>query len=112
MRALEITTQDALTGPVLEVLGALDYDTAPELRDLIAAVPLRPGQRLVIDLAGLEFCDSSGLTALIVARNHAHAVRAEIALAAVPDHTLRLMNTTGLDRIFPLLPDREAATRP
>ncbi|MGW9437676.1 STAS domain-containing protein [Streptomyces sp. NPDC055607] len=112
MSPLKITARDAATGPVLELLGPLDYDTAPELRELLADVVLRPGQRLVIDLAGLEFCDSSGLTALIVARNHAHAARADIALAGVPDHTLRLMNTTGLDRILPLLPDGEAATRP
>ncbi|MFF9850339.1 STAS domain-containing protein [Streptomyces litmocidini] len=111
MSALKIVTRDAATGPVLELLGELDHSTAPELRDVLATVTLRPGQRLVMDLEGMEFCDSSGLTALIIARNHAHAARAGIALAAVPARTLRLMNIAGLDQIFSLHPDSETATR-
>ncbi|MFG3344491.1 STAS domain-containing protein [Streptomyces sp. NPDC048018] len=112
MSPLKITTRDATTGPVLGIIGELDYDTAPALRDVLATVTLRPGQRLVIDLTAMEFCDSSGLTALIVARNHALATQADIALAGVPEHTLRLMHLTGLAQIFPLHPDSEAATRP
>ncbi|MFC8764749.1 STAS domain-containing protein [Streptomyces sp. NPDC057193] len=112
MSPLKITIRDARTGPVLEILGELDYNTAHELRDLLATITLRSGQRLVIDLAGLEFCDSSGFTALIFARNHVHATQADIALAAVPEHILRLLNVTGLGQIFPLYPDSEVADRP
>ncbi len=59
----------------------------------------------------MEFCDSSGLTALIAARNHAHAAQADIALAAVPPRTLRVLRVVGLDQIFPLHPDSHSATR-
>ncbi|MGJ5830031.1 STAS domain-containing protein [Streptomyces ossamyceticus] len=65
---------------------------------------LRPGQRLVLDLAGLTFCDSSGITALIAARSHAHAAEVDIALAAVPAHTLRILRLVDLDQIFVLDP--------
>jgi anti-anti-sigma factor len=73
------------------ISGGLDYTTAGELRELITTLTLRPGQRLVLDLPSLEFCDSSGITALIFARNHVHADHAGIALAAVPDPTLRVL---------------------
>lgn len=112
MSPLKITTRDATTGPVLEISGDLDHTTAPELRDLLTSLTLQPGQRLVLDLAGMDFCDSSGLTALIAARNHAHAAQAEIALAAVPAPTLRVLRIVGLDQIFPLHPDSYAATQP
>ncbi|MFH8800837.1 STAS domain-containing protein [Streptomyces sp. NPDC017936] len=112
MSPLKITTRDAATGPVLQVVGDLDYTHASELRDLLPALALQPGQRLVLDLAGMAFCDSSGLTALIAARNHAEAARADIALAAVPAPTLRVLRIVGLDQVFPLHPDSEAATRP
>ncbi|MEU8653655.1 STAS domain-containing protein [Streptomyces sp. NPDC048737] len=111
MSPLKITTRDAATGPVLEVSGDLDYTTASELRELITALTLQPGQSLVLDLTGMEFCDSSGITALIAARNHAHAAQADVALAAVPAHTLRVLRMVGLDQIFPLHPDSEAATQ-
>ncbi|MCZ9355355.1 STAS domain-containing protein [Streptomyces mutabilis] len=112
MNPMWITTRDAATGPVLGIVGDLDYTTVGELRERLTTLTLRPGQRLVLDLAGLTFCDSSGITALIAARNHADALHADIALAAVPAHTLRVLRMVGLDQIFPLHPDSDAATRP
>ncbi|GAA1350533.1 STAS domain-containing protein [Saccharothrix algeriensis] len=109
MSPLAITTRDTATGPVLHVAGDLDHGTADELRALAAALPLRAGQRLVLDLSRLRFCDSSGLTALLAARNLALAARADIALAAVPARTLRTIRLVGLDRVFALYPDTAAA---
>ncbi|MGW7236635.1 STAS domain-containing protein [Streptomyces sp. NPDC054804] len=111
MSPLEITVRGAATGPVLEIFGELDYFTAGELRGLISTITLRPGQRLVLDLSGMEFCDSSGLGALIAAHNHAHAAQADMALAAVPAHTLRALRIVGLDQIFPVHPDSGTATQ-
>ncbi|WP_051809221.1 STAS domain-containing protein [Streptomyces sp. NRRL S-378] len=78
------------------------HATAVALRERVTALTLGPGQCLVVDLAGLEFCDSSGLTALLVAHNHAHAARADIVLTAVPTHTQRVMRVVGLDQVFTL----------
>ncbi|MFE7647461.1 STAS domain-containing protein [Streptomyces phaeoluteigriseus] len=112
MSPLKITTRDAMTGPVLEIIGELDHTSASELPDLLTTIPLQPGQRLVLDLAGMEFCDSSGISALIAARNRAHTAQADIALAAVPARTLRVLRIVGLDQIFSLHPDSDAATQP
>ncbi|AYG78857.1 Anti-sigma-B factor antagonist [Streptomyces hundungensis] len=109
MSPLKITTRDAAPGPVLEIFGELDYASAGELRERILATPLRPGQRLVLDLGGMAFCDSSGLSALIVAHNHARAAEADVALASVPSNTLRILRIVGLDQIFPVFPDSEAS---
>ncbi|MGW5475224.1 STAS domain-containing protein [Streptomyces sp. NPDC004008] len=111
MSPLKITARDAATGPVVEIFGELDYASATELRELIPTIDLRPGQRLVLDLSGMESCDSSGLSALITAHNHAHAAGANIALAAVPAHTLRILSIVGLNQIFPIHPDCETATQ-
>ncbi|MFJ2822010.1 STAS domain-containing protein [Streptomyces toxytricini] len=112
MTPLRITAREAATGPVLEVSGDLDYASATELRERVTALALRPGLRLVLDLGCMEFCDSSGLTALIAARSHAHAARADLALAAVPANTLRIMRVVGLDQVFTLHPDIRSATTP
>ncbi|UNO38417.1 STAS domain-containing protein [Streptomyces sp. MST-110588] len=112
MTSLKITTRDTATGPVLEIVGDLDHARADELRDLVTGLDLKPGQRLVLDLAGMEFCDSSGITALLAARNHATAARAGLALAAVPANTLRVLRIVGLDQVFTLHPDSGTATTP
>lgn len=109
MSQLEIITREAAAGPVLELLGDLDYDTAGRLRARLTTLALRQGGCLVLDLAGVTFCDSSGITALIVARNHALAAQADVALASVPDHMMRVLRIVGLDQIFPIDPDSAAA---
>jgi anti-sigma B factor antagonist len=110
MSSLTITTKDATTGPVMEIAGDLDYDQAPRLRQTLVALSLRPGQRLVLDLSRLRFCDSSGIAALILARNRAVAAGADIALATVPAGTARILRIVGLDHVFPMHCDVDAAT--
>ncbi|WP_206506127.1 STAS domain-containing protein [Streptomyces chrestomyceticus] len=112
MSPLKITPRDAATGPVLEIAGDLDYDHADELRSVVSGLTLKPGQRLVLDLRAMEFCDSSGITALLAARHHAIAAEADVALAAVPANTLRILRYVGLDQVFTCHPDSEAATAP
>ncbi len=110
MKTLTITARQAATGPVLEIVGDLDYDTAGDLRTRLATLPLTADARLVIDLAGLEFCDSTGITALLTARNHALAAGAGIALSAVPEHTCRVLRLVGLDQVFALYASTAEAT--
>ncbi|MET9760775.1 STAS domain-containing protein [Streptomyces sp. NPDC006372] len=105
MNPLITTRHDTATGPVLRLSGDLDYDQAPELRRQVDQLQLAPGQCLVIDLAGLEFCDSSGITVFLAARQRALDAGAEVALAAVPAKLLRVLTLVGLDRVFTLLPD-------
>ncbi|MET9494826.1 STAS domain-containing protein [Streptomyces sp. NPDC006552] len=111
MSPLSISAEDGASGPVLRIAGDLDHDTAPQLRALLPSVVVRPGGRLVLDLAGMPFCDSSGVSALIAAHNHAHAAGGDIALASVPANTLRILRIVGLDQVFTIHPDLAAATR-
>ncbi|MFJ8821059.1 STAS domain-containing protein [Streptomyces sp. NPDC102467] len=112
MTPLKIIAEDCATGTVLKLVGGLDHDTAPELRDALPTIALEPGRLLILDLAAMPFCDSSGISALLAARNHAHSVGADIALAAVPANTLRILRIVGLDQIFALHPDTVTASRP
>ncbi|MEU8452794.1 STAS domain-containing protein [Streptomyces globisporus] len=110
MSPLTITTHLAATGPVLKIIGDLDYETAPELRKALDSLSMVPGQMLVLDLAGLDFCDSSGISALISARNLAIEQCGDIALAAVPANTLRILGIVGLDQVFTIFADAATAT--
>ncbi|MEU1015081.1 STAS domain-containing protein [Streptomyces sp. NPDC005900] len=100
MSPLNITRQDAESGPVLHVSGALDYEQSADLREQLHTLVLSSGQSLVIDLSGLDFCDSSGITALLAARQRAHAAGAELTLLDVPANTLRILAVAGLDQVF------------
>ncbi|MGC2998050.1 STAS domain-containing protein [Streptomyces sp. G35A] len=108
MTPLNITHRATATGPVLHVTGELDYAQAAALRNRVEHLALRPGQCLVLDLSDLEFCDSTGITALLAARQHTLAADAEIVLAAVPAHLLRVLTIVGLDQVFTLRPGSES----
>ncbi|MFH8469184.1 STAS domain-containing protein [Streptomyces sp. NPDC017991] len=110
MSALTISTRDTATGPVLEITGDLDYETAPELRGAVKDLTLAAGQLLVLDLAGLDFCDSSGISALLSARSLAIGQGGHIALAAVPANTARILGVVGLDQVFTIHPDAATVT--
>ncbi|WP_217575536.1 STAS domain-containing protein [Streptomyces sp. GbtcB7] len=109
MTQLTVHTRATLAGPVIELSGGLDNNSAPDVRTLLPRLTLQAGQQLVIDLTGITFCDSSGITVLIAARNRALAARADIALAAVPDRVSRMLHIVGLDQVFPTHPTAQAA---
>ncbi|MFJ9522293.1 STAS domain-containing protein [Kitasatospora sp. NPDC101801] len=112
MSPLTITSFQAATGPVLEITGDLDYATAPELRQTVDSLNLASGQLLVLGLAGLDFCDSSGISALLAARSTATGRGGDIALAAVPANVIRILRIVGLDQVLTVHPDVSAATAP
>lgn len=106
---LTLHTRATPSGAVVELVGDLDHHTAPEVRAALPGLDLRQGQQLTLDLDGLGFCDSSGITVLIAARNHALAAEARIALAAVPDRVSRIFRMVGLEQVFPAYPTARAA---
>ncbi|MGZ3145316.1 STAS domain-containing protein [Lentzea chajnantorensis] len=61
---------------------------------------LSRGQLLVVDLSGLRFCDSSGISAFIAARNLAVGAQADVVLVAVPRQVLRVLDVVGLGALF------------
>ncbi|MFD0263981.1 STAS domain-containing protein [Kitasatospora indigofera] len=61
------TVQATSTSPAIEATGELDLDAAPipALRAAPALTTGPPRTILITDLAGVTFCDSSGLNALL-----------------------------------------------
>ncbi|WP_326834845.1 STAS domain-containing protein [Amycolatopsis rhabdoformis] len=94
------STRVTATGPVLTLTGDLDAATAPEAQRELARLTVAAGQLLVVDLTAVAFCDSSGINALIAARNIAVAADADLALVAVPRHLDRVLVMIGLASLF------------
>ncbi|MFJ4698932.1 MULTISPECIES: STAS domain-containing protein [unclassified Streptomyces] len=106
---LTLVTRATTAGVVMELTGELDHHTAPDVRDALTGVRLAPGRQLTLDLAGVTFCDSSGLTVLIASRNHALTAGATLVLAAVPERVSRIIRVVGLEPVFPTHPTAGAA---
>ncbi|MCZ4121875.1 STAS domain-containing protein [Streptomyces sp. H39-S7] len=112
MTDMNLATHGTPKGAVLAVAGDLDHASAGRFRSAVGLIVLQRGQLLVVDLGGLTFCDSSGITALIAARNQACEQGADITLAAVPAATVRILRLLGLDQIFDIQPGPGQDTGP
>ncbi|GII79757.1 hypothetical protein Sru01_47390 [Sphaerisporangium rufum] len=94
---------------VVAVEGELDLFTAPFLRDEIREAVRQDGSRLVLDLTGLSFMDSSGLSVLIEAWRLTTGDGGGVSLAAPQPPVARILRTTGLDRRIKVYSDVDAA---
>jgi anti-sigma B factor antagonist len=89
----------------LVVVGEMDMDTAPELRTrLLAAVGAH--DVVTLDLSGVTFIDSQGLSVLIRAHAEARATGSELRLGRASPRVRQLLELTNLTSLFLLEPDR------
>jgi anti-anti-sigma factor len=96
---LAITTQADSAGPCLiTVSGELDYHTGPRLRACLDDAACQSG--LILDLSGITYCDSTGVSVLVHAHRRAEAAGATLALAGAAPEVFRLLSLTGLDRFL------------
>ncbi|MBB5896028.1 STAS domain-containing protein [Kutzneria kofuensis] len=100
MTNLTITARSGPAGHVLSLQGDLDMATAPALRQACEDLTYTAGQELVLDLSRLGFCDSSGVSAFIVACRHVESFGAGFALAAAPRSLTRVLAMIGLSDFF------------
>jgi anti-anti-sigma factor len=86
------TTDDAT---VLKLVGELDLASTPILERELAAIEAGDVKKIVIDLAGVGFMDSTGLQALLRARERATQENgAQLALRRGPHQVQRVFELT------------------
>ena len=87
--------------------GELDAFTVTTFREALLGIAEVP--RLVVDSADVPFMDSAGLGALIGGIRRARDNDATISVACSREALLRLLYTTGFDRIVPVRESLEEA---
>lgn len=83
-------------GAVLTLSGELDLSSAPELEQAIAEAKPESGRRLLLDLAGLRFMDSTGVSVLVRTKQDADATGWLVAVRSPTGQVRRLLELVGL----------------
>ncbi|WP_243769841.1 STAS domain-containing protein [Amycolatopsis acidicola] len=105
---VQVTVEKHGEAAVLAVSGDIDMVTAPEFeKALMAALRDRP-ERLVVDLSGVDFLGSAGLTALVAAHQEA-GERTSLRVVAESNATARPLQLTGLDQEITVCRNRPEA---
>lgn len=84
-------------------IGEVDIGTT----DVITAAIEEAGRRLVVDLTGATFMDSSGLATLMAAHN-ARAEEGSLAVVCREGSVRRLLQVSGVDRVIAVIDDLAA----
>ena len=84
----------------LRVVGEIDMSTAPTFEEALSSALDEEPERLMIDLSELNFMDSSGLNALVRARNAMDDTGIELVISGVSDQVRRLLEVSGLMTAF------------
>lgn len=83
---------------VIRISGDLDAQTAGRLDEVVASQLAAGRDEIVMDLAELQFLDSSGLRSMVLARGPAGD--GTVVLRSPSSSVLRLLEITGLDDVF------------
>jgi len=99
---LEVSPVDGVQ--VVSVIGELDVASAPKLRQaLVGLVADADGPpRVVVDLAGVDFLDSTGLGVLLGGMKRVRARDGELALCRAEPQVRKVFEVTRVIEIIPL----------
>lgn len=104
VRAVELKVSSRSQGDheLVVATGEIDLYTAPRLQSELAAViaSAAPASRVIIDMSGVDFCDSTGMNVLLSCLRQARERGGELELAAPRPAVRKILAVTGLDAVF------------
>ena len=97
----QIASRQVGTTHEVRVEGEIDVVSAPSLAAAIGDALQADPETLVVDLADVDFIDSSGLHVLIEARHRAAAAHAGLVVIRPSGPAARVFTASGMGALFP-----------
>ncbi|HEU4355448.1 MAG TPA: STAS domain-containing protein [Actinomycetota bacterium] len=88
---------------IVEVSGELDLHTSPGLRDHVLHLIDGGDRRIALDLTKVGFMDSSSLGVLITCLKRMREHDGRLVLFGVQSTPMKVLQLTGLDRVFEIV---------
>lgn len=102
-----VSIEHTVDSAVVVATGELDAFVAPELTSAFQDVA--ENSRLIVDLDGVSFMDSTALGLLVRVAREREERGAALRLVLPNGSARRIFEITALDRVLPIAPDRDAA---
>jgi anti-sigma B factor antagonist len=94
---------------VVTLPAEIDVTNAGPIREELLAVLNQGAVLLVADMSKTDFCDSSGVSALVRAFRHAATSATALRLVVTTPAVLRVLSITGVDRLVDVYPSVAAS---
>lgn len=86
----------------ISLKGEVDVYTSPSFKERLVKTIDEGCSRIVVDLEGVDFIDSSGLGVLVSGLRRVKENGGSIRLICTREPILKVFRITGLDRVFPI----------
>lgn len=96
---------------LVRLRGRLDATTSPKVRTTLKELIEKDQVKIIVDLQGVPFIDSSGLASLVSGLRLAREKGGNIALSGVQPQAQTVFRLTMLDRIFAIHPTCDEAKK-
>jgi anti-sigma B factor antagonist len=109
--SVELTVSSRQEGEhtVISVSGEIDVYTAPSLRERLNDLVASGHYDLIVDMAQVEFLDSTGLGVLVGGLKRVRSQDGTLRLVCAQEKILKVFRITGLTKVFPIHGTLEAA---
>lgn len=94
---------------VLALEGEIDLHESPHVKAQLDPLIAHKLPRIVVDLSGVSYIDSSGLALFIEALQRIQAYGGQLALCGLAASVRTIFEIARLDQIFRIFPDKSAA---
>lgn len=87
----------------------LDTSVAPSLKSELVMLNAQGAKNMIVDLSATKYCDSSGLSSILVANRLCKNVDGTFVLTALQDPVKKLISISQLDTILNITPTLDEA---
>jgi anti-sigma B factor antagonist len=94
---------------ILPLEGEIDLHVSTGVAASLMTIIAEQPARVVVDLAGVSYIDSSGLAVLIQAMQNVEDYGGTFTLAGANDNVRSILETARLDQVFLIFPHVDAA---
>ena len=97
---MEIQAKSADRNLLLELSGELDHHGARDaIRELELAIDAALPKKLVLDMGGVTFMDSSGIALILRAQQRMQLMDGSLLVCSVPAQARRVLDAAGIGRL-------------
>jgi anti-sigma B factor antagonist len=108
--SIESSTRELGEAVAIDVIGRIALsDGTAMVRDTIRSVRDRGDKRIVLNLSGVDFVDSSGLGELVRTHTSVRHHGGQLKIASPSKNVADLFRMTKLDRVLEIEPDEASA---
>lgn len=88
---------------VVRLQGRFDFNSHREFRDAIESALKEPGREVMVDLAGVDYLDSSALGMLLMLRDKSRSVDKTVSLANCRGAVKQVLDIANFGKLFTIV---------